>query len=71
NGAGACPKIGQTATWADTNLGASESSAFPEGDIWPSGGNVNPAVHMYMNSPPKGQPFSKVCWTLPNEITIS
>jgi len=71
NGAGACPKIGQTATWADTNLGASESSAFPEGDIWPSGGNVNPAVHMYMNSPPQGQPFSKVCWTLPNEITLS
>jgi hypothetical protein len=68
NGAGACPTINGTATWSDSNLGASQ---FPEGDIYPSGGTFGPAVKMFMNSPNNGQPFSYVCWTLPNEITLS
>jgi hypothetical protein len=66
NGAGACPSIGGTATWSDTNLGAAK---FPEGDIYPSGGTFSAATKMFMNSPNAGQPFKYVCWTLPNEIT--
>jgi hypothetical protein len=66
SGAGACPNIGQVQTWVHAN-----GSHFPDGDIWPSGGNVSSGVHMYMNHPPSGQPLSKVCWTVPNEIILS
>jgi hypothetical protein len=66
SGAGICPNIGSAQTWIHANV-----NGYPGKDIWPSGGNVSSGVHMYLNSPPSGQPKSKVCWTVPNEITLS
>jgi hypothetical protein len=66
SGAGACPNIGSAQTWIHAL-----PIQYPSRNIWPSGGNVSSGVHMYLNHPPSGQPNSKVCWTVPNEIILS